>query len=441
MKKILVFALFALLLTLCGCAGIDIEELYSLPQPQEEYLQLQDLINAEISAGCEYSSPTAGSQRKSVQPVDIDGDGTDEFLVFLKNPSLTPMILIYRFTGGKYQLSTTITGEGSAIGRVEYADLDDDGFSEIVVSWKIGTDIITMRAYSVRDWSSAVLLSANCTDFLIGDFDSRGGYDVAVLNFRDESGTVHLYFTDRAGEITETSAKISAFMDSADRFRIDKIAGDVAAIFVEGHYKDGDTEWYLTDVMVFSEDRLKNITMDEATGNSVAKRTAAVYSIDIDGNGTLDVPFSELLYKQPKVTAEYYVYDWFTFDADGESQLCLSTYHCNSDGWYYVIPEEWRDSLTVRRESGKTGERMIVLSTVDKATDAVEDKLTIYTFTDENRSERARLPHRFVLLSNATTIYAAKLAGEGDDPASEETKNEIISRFHIIYSEWITGAV
>ena len=61
------FCAAAIVLSLAGCTGVSVSELYSLPEFSEEHLQLQDLINAEISAGCEYLAPTSGSYRQSVQ--------------------------------------------------------------------------------------------------------------------------------------------------------------------------------------------------------------------------------------------------------------------------------------------------------------------------------------------------------------------------------------
>jgi hypothetical protein len=180
--------------------------------------------------------------------------------------------------------------------------------------------------------------------------------------------------------------------------------------------------------------------LDEDTGNSVAKRAAEVYSLDIDGDGAFDVPFSETVFKQAKVTADYYCFDWFTFNADGNGELCASTYHCYSDSWYYVLPAQLRENFTVRREAGQTGERTVVLSTVDPNTGVITDRLTVYTLTDENRKDRAALPGRFVLLSGETTVYAAKLPADNGEP-TEQQRNDVISRFHIIYSEWTTGAV
>ena len=70
MKKTAALTALALSLVfvLSACIGFGgIDELYSLPRPQEEFLQLQELIDEEIASGCEYSAPTDGTKRQSVQ--------------------------------------------------------------------------------------------------------------------------------------------------------------------------------------------------------------------------------------------------------------------------------------------------------------------------------------------------------------------------------------
>lgn len=440
-KTVWLAAALFLTVCLCGCTVGSIDELYSLPQPQEEFSQLQTLIDAEVSAGSEYSAPTAGSQRQSVQLMDIDGDGSNEALAFLKNRSTAPVICIYRVENGQYVPACTITGEGTAIGRVEYYDLDGDGTLEIIVAWKISTDIATVNAYSVRGWNPTVFMSANCRDFLVGNMTGNENPEVMTLNFSDEGGVVNMYSTDSAGETTSVSAQLSSSLTSADRFRYAAIAGGIPALFVEGHYQEDEEVWYLTDIFTASDGRLENITLDSGTGNSSTARKAAVFSLDINNDGVMEVPCSETVFRQPKISSDYYVYDWLSFDGAGNRTLCASTYHCYSDGWFYVIPEEWRDSFTVRRETGKTGERTVVLSTVDESTREVTDRLTIYTLSGENRRYRSKLSGRFILVSGETAIYAAEVNAPADDPLTDEEKNDIISRFHLIYSEWIQGTV
>jgi hypothetical protein len=66
--------------------------------------------------------------------------------------------------------------------------------------------------------------------------------------------------------------------------------------------------------------------------------------------------------------------------------------------------------------------------------------LTVYTLTDENRAEKAELTGRFIL--SATKRY---ICGKVDNKPStfinDEQRQEIIDGFHLIFSEWNTGAV
>jgi hypothetical protein len=440
-RKLRLFAAaFSLMLLMSGCSISEIDELYSLPQPPKGYLQLQELIDAEIKAGSEYSAPTAGSLRQSVQLVDLDGDGTNEALAFLRNKDKQPEICIYHRVDGNYALAARITGDGTAVGRVEYADIDGDGISEILTSWEVNSDMRLLKAYSIKDWSTSVILTASCVDFQIGDLNSDGVLDILALNLELSGGHVDMFLLDSQKNVIQKTVKLSSSLKTADRFRIANIADGIPAVFVEGSFTDNGSSFLLTDIIVCSDGELRNITMDSAEGDSYTQRQYPVYCTDIDGNGSLDVPFAEKLKSPPVGVAEYYIFDWYTYDLNGKSELCASTYHCYTDGWYFTLPAEWRDNLTVRRESTLSGERAIVLS-ADEGSGETADLLTIYTLTDENRSDRAKLDGRFILISSGTVIYAAEINTDSNHQTYEAEKRDIINRFHLISSEWITGAL
>ena len=177
-----VLLLAALLFCLSGCYSGNIDQYFSLPMASEEYRQLQSLIDEELASGSEYAAPTHGSYRQSVQLSDVDGDGADEALAFFRDAAKNPRINIYDSENGEYRLVLSLSGEGSSIGRIDYADLTGDGRKELLVSWQISAGVSVLSVYSLAGWSGNALLSTDSTEFVTGDICT---YD-AVINSKGE---------------------------------------------------------------------------------------------------------------------------------------------------------------------------------------------------------------------------------------------------------------
>ena len=143
--------LAALLFCLSGCYSGNIDQYFSLPMASEEYQQLQSLIDTELASGSEYAAPTHGSYRQSVQLSDVDGDGVDEALAFFRDGGKNPKINIYSSENGEYRLVLSLSGEGSSIGRIDYADLTGDGQKELLVSWQISSGVSILSALAVQE--------------------------------------------------------------------------------------------------------------------------------------------------------------------------------------------------------------------------------------------------------------------------------------------------
>jgi hypothetical protein len=419
-------------LMLSGCIVGDIDILYSLPQTQEKYQQLQQLIDAELEAGSEYSAPTGGSLRQSVQLVEINGDGVEEAVVFLRDENRTPEICVYKQDGGLYTLAYKLTGQGSSIGHVEYADLNGDGSQELIVSWE-DNDLATVMAYSLRIGPAEILLTVSCTDFLVGQIYADGDDEelerniVATLNMSGKRGVVELFFTDGNRNVERTQAELSEAMVTADRFRLSRISGGTDAVIVEGHFQDAGGVKYLTDVLVLDGKSLENVALQQGN-KSAPVRDVYVFSRDINGDGAIDVPYPMPIYGGEN----YYLLDWMTFDAQGGVYLCATTYHDIGQGWYYVLPLEWRDGFSVSYD----GERVTFYTGGEQEVEL----LRIYVFSGENRNESAALPGRFVLARSGTIIYAAMFP-PGSGEYNQKSRDEVIDRFNIITTEWDAGIV
>ena len=92
-KCILLLAGLALAAVLSGCTFFDssVEQLFTLPRMAEEYTGLSQQIDSLIDQGYEYASPSGGRNIQSVQMVDLEDDGIQEALVFLRQPKSRTM--------------------------------------------------------------------------------------------------------------------------------------------------------------------------------------------------------------------------------------------------------------------------------------------------------------------------------------------------------------
>lgn len=423
--------LAALLFCLSGCYSGNIDQYFSLPMASEEYRQLQSLIDEELASGSEYTAPIHGSYRQSVQLSDVDGDGVDEALAFFRDGGKNPKINIYSSENGEYQLVLSLSGEGSSIGRIDYADLTGDGQKELLVSWQISSGVSVLSVYSISGWSGDTLLSTDSAEFVTGDIN-RDGCD-ELLNLRAANSTTYLvdqYTFPLGQEPQATSAALSAGISALQRLRMVTLAGDAPALLAESTLTTGDL---VSDLFVCRDGSLINLTMNRTTQISETRRSySLVYAQDIDGDGSTEIPHPQQLYSRGDEV--FWSIAWFRYDASGRASTIMTTYHCVTDNWYLVLPSGWDVGLTVRRDDSVSGERAVILSRL-RSDGSLEDYVAIYAITGENRYERARLDNRFLLQEEGTTVYAAKiLDGKTDE-------NTIRSRFHVIYTDWSSGSV
>ena len=408
-------AMMALLFSGCAADGI-----YALPQLSDDYLQLEDLISAQISSGGEYAAPVGGSNRQSVQLRDLDGDGETEAIAFLADEAHTPMICIYRLDpAGDYYLYVIIRGEGSSVGSVEYADLTGDGALELVVSWQISSELQLLSVYSLQEESirqqNTEFLNADCSDFIICDLDGDGISELLDLRI-DYAGTSTIirYVFGPNGLDSEYEARLSSGITEVLRLRAGYLTDGVTALYIESAWGEDEL---ITDVFS-AGGGLSNITIT-ASGRSDTLRGEGLYARDINGDRALEIP-------EPDGAA----LAWYGVSSSNVRTLAMKTYQSTEDGWYLRLSDPL---LTGRINAVKTedipGETAVTFSA------GGDGILVIYTLTGENRLDRAETDGRFFLAQNETTVYAAQLLPGGASLTEQQIKDD----FSLIYPEWQTG--
>ena len=405
-KCILLLAGLALAAVLSGCTVFDssVEQLFTLPRMAPEYTGLSQQLDSLISQGYEYASPSGGRNIQSVQMVDLEDDGRQEALVFLRRSAdEKPLkIMVYRLDGDdSYSLLCTIASSGTAVDSVYYQDLNGDGRQELIVGWRISADVQTLAAYSIEP-EPVALMSCGYSRFSIQDLNGDGAPSLLVIRADGELGPVAEFYGWQEEQMgVSYRCRLSSSMTALNRGSV--VTGmadrDTPAVFITGV---DTTSMAVTDILIYRpEAGLVNVALDKTSGVS-----AAVYPYrqlapqDIDGDGVTEIPcpLGDSAAEQTDGLVS-----WMSWQSDGRFQQTAKTYHSLSSGWYFTIPASWWSWEVDAVTGGIQNESQMTLRING------DSVLTIYTITGENRDNRSRMGSRIVLRRQATTVYAGEV--------------------------------
>ncbi len=250
----------------------------------------------------------------------------------------------------------------------------------------------------------------------------------------DNTGSVDVYGIDEEGQTTLSSDRLSIGMESILKLTTGLLSDKSRAVFVEGAYlKDG----MITDVFVFDDKKLQNISANDDDVSAELIRSYVVYCRDINNDSVMEIPIPRDLPTQSETV--YRVLDWVYYNKWGYKSVAQTTYHNNTDSWYLVLPSEWSMDITIRRDDSVSGERAVIFSIWNGPDTPPTDFLKVLSLTGQNREEMSQAGNRFVLRREDEIIYTAELlpGSDGWDFAPDE--QYLRDSFSLIYSEWVTG--
>lgn len=431
-RLIVLLVLLVVSILLCGCEfRSNVEDLFALPKMPEEFTGLNQLLDEMRAQGYEYAAPTAGENLQSVQMVDIDGDRELEVVAFFRHADdEKPMkIFVYKLVGDSYEQLCSVESSGSSIDRVAYEDLNGDSKLELVVGWKVTTDVQTLAVYNIGR-EALSLMSGTYNRYAIEDINEDGLPELFVLR-GDSNGTptmeVYMWQTNILAVAQHCSLSSSMVELSRGNIVTGTTAERNSAVFVTGVT---EKNMAVTDVLTWERDLLGggsvvNVAVDESTGHSsLVQPYRQLRPLDINNDGITEIPAPEVSASQGDTLAY-----WYQYSAMGHMYAVAKTYHAQSNGWYFVLPQNWWDRVTATTQETVPGENQVVLTVDGWPT------VAIYTLTGENREARAAMGERFLIRRQTGVVYAGELLDGADVYGMDIAM--LRSNFYMMENEWL----
>lgn len=426
-RAVLLWMLAALLWVLSACGmNNSVEDMFTLPRVPDEYTGLNQQIEQMISGGYEYAAPTAGQNIQSVQMVDLNGDGTQEAVVFLRkaNDEKPLKILVFEKPNESYELLCTVESSGSSIDSVYYEDLTGDGRNELVVGWRISSTVQNVTVYNIGR-EAIPLMSSSYTRFVVQNLNAYKPPALFVMR-SDSDGTplAEIYTWQTNILAVAYRCGLSSTMADLNRGSVVKgtLVGGRPAVFVTGINDDNRA---VTDILTWEGYwGMTNLMADSATGRtSVVQPYRQLLPQDINDDGVTEVPCPDA-WGNGNDTLTY----WVQYNRMGGEIVVAQTYHCQSGGWYFQMPGIWWGRVSAETEETVAGENQVTLSLDGKPV------LALYTITNENRETRAVMGDRMLLWRLPGTIYSVELY----ETALEYGVNidKVKEEFHLAVSTW-----
>ena len=215
-------------------------------------------------------------------------------LAFFRNSADEKPLKIYIFTAGKqgYEQAAVIEGTGTSIYSIAYEDLDQDGRKELLVGWRVNTDLQALSVYTLRSGEPEELVQGTSyVKYAVNDLNQDGLWELVVLRADEEGNGIADYYCWQEEEFQlRTSARITSTMaelSQQGRVKSGVLQDGTPALFVTGVE---ESAWMVTDILTVKNGELVNILLSDVTGvSSEIAPFSSLYPEDINGDGEVYV--------------------------------------------------------------------------------------------------------------------------------------------------------
>ena len=422
-----------------GCAfNSSVESLLKAPMMNSEQESIYNALVYYTGEDIKLIYPKGGEYRSAYIMQDLDGDDEQEAVVFYEltkssgadAEGFVRVNIIDRDSTGEWRSFYDHAGAGTTVERVLFNNFGNAGKTRMIIGYGYLTPTEkTMRIYSYTDGLLSTEYSAVYYKTVITDMNRDGSSDMLVINCNNENHQAYAELLSDVDGVVSCIADVKLSPDTVDLPNvvsgcIGNIEDGIQAVFIDGLLSSG---YLSTEVLYWVDGVLRNpANIDGSELTALTTRASGLYSMDIDGDGIVEIPTTEPFpgYESSASAENMTLWNVFeNYDVEGKYLSLTSA----SDGYCFILPVRWEGLVTVKTDS-TTGEKVFYKFNSNLR----ESRLELMRIRTVDASEESEYMEKGYFTAAADEQHCFMvLLGDTDDSLLLTT-SEVINNFYLL---------
>lgn len=369
-----------------GCnmtAGID--TLLSAPRLTAQQEEIYQKLQSAAGVGISLKYPKSGEHLSAFTFTDLDDDGDDEAIVFYEiagtaaeeNPLRVCLLDQYE---GAWTAVKDYTTLGAEIESVSVRKLGAHDRNNLLLCYStVDGAAHAVQVLHYADGSLQNSLSEKYTVMDVRDLDGDGTNELLLVSAASasEAACIRVYHLDASGSYYQSELALPDAFTDISRLLYGTYPSDLPSEEENGVavYLDGMTgaTTMQTEVIRYVDRKLKLLYADSPENYPATNRTAGCMSMDIDGDGEIEIPIQTVFYgyTDAEESEQMPMTSWYVCRG-GSLMRKKASYYSGKNGYVFLLPQRWEKKVTVISEDD-----MIVFYTLDAEKTAEEGELSV----------------------------------------------------------------
>lgn len=404
--------------TLGGCANVNlsVDNLLQSPKLTEEQSRIHEALIADVRRGITLKYPRGGSNRSAYVIANIDGEPTEEALVFYgyegAEDERVRVNLLDRRSDGSWYSVKELTGIGTEVDKVELTSMDGSGSLDVVVGYQsvAGDNMLEIYSYSDKGFERIGSDSYSLLETL--DINSDGTKELVTISRTADpdsaavAAKAYLVSIEDGEIVKDDGIDMCPSVVSYSGVYAGSLVGGDPALYIDGVTADGQMT---TEIIYYRYSSLQNPMQQRSEKLlTLCTRPEGYSCADIDRDGVYEIPSVKPMLGYEDAVAEEQVMQttWCVYEDFYKLTPKLSGYYSVADGYMMEFPSRWNGMVTVKTDFD-TGETVFYKYEGNINTDMTE-LMRIKTANREDSKEFLSDGYRLIT-SEGQIDYMVKL--------------------------------